>query len=80
MLRFRDSLWKRDAMMALGHQVHRGRVSPWSWERQYHSYFTQQGLIWQDVAADKESWAAHKEDWIRFLMGCRSASAFFGGR
>ena len=63
-IRFWDSLWKQ-TMTAL--QGHAGRVSPWCWERQYHSFFWEKGLHWIQVAKDKQQWCSYKAEWIQFM-------------
>ena len=78
LLRFRNSAWKQAVTEVVGHQGHSGRISPWDWERQYHSYFRGEGLLWQDVALDKKSWLDHRPKWIRHTLGSRSTSACFG--
>ena len=78
LLKYRDAEWK-DALTAMvGHQGHNGRISPWNWERQFHSYFRSLSLNWQEVARDREKWFSHRRAWIRHALGSRSRSTNFG--
>ena len=77
-LKFRDSMWKDAHTVLAGHQGHPGRISPWCWERQYHSYFRAHGLCWQDISVDKAAWNSHKKAWIRQMLGSKASSSNYG--
>ena len=68
LIQFRDAQFKQDMTDVIGHQGHKGRVAPWCWERQYHTFFHMLGESWQEVAKDKEHWLKHREDWISYMI------------
>ena len=78
LLGYRDAEWKDALMQVVGHQGHKGRFSPWSWERQYDSFFRSKGHSWRDVACDRELWHSFRSQWIRYMLGCRAANSRFG--
>ena len=67
-LDFRDAPWKRTMTELVGHQGHPGRFSPWSWERQFSSYFQLEGLLWKEVALERDSWACRKTAWMKTMQ------------
>ena len=77
-LNYRNASWKQDMTDAIGHQGHAGRVSPWNWERQFHSYFKTLELDWQEVAIDRMIWLSHRSPWIQHMLGSRSAATYTG--
>ena len=66
-LDFRDAEWKRTMTEVIGHQGHPGRFSPWRWERQFSSYFQLEGLLWKEVAIDRDEWLSHKMAWTQTI-------------
>ena len=77
-IRFRDASWKRTMTALVGHQGHHGRVSPWTWERQYDTYFNDLGVAWQSAAIQKSEWNRHKGPWIKHTLGSSLGTAVLG--
>jgi len=63
-LLFRCKAECRTVQTFIGSQMHPKRFSPWSWERQFDTYFSQRGLSWIEVAKDKSMWNSHQQAWI----------------
>jgi len=78
LLGYRDAEWKNALMQVVGHQGHKGRFSPWSWERQYDSFFRSKGHSWRDVARDRELWQSFRSQWMRHMLGSKAANSRFG--
>ena len=62
----------------VGHQGRVGRHTPWSWKRQYHKYFHDQGLDWKIITRQKDEWNKHRKEWIKYMLKSRSVAANFG--
>eukprot|EP00973_Karenia_brevis_P031593 4356982-Karenia_brevis.AAC.1 len=45
-IRYRCCEYKQFLTEVSGHQGHSGRIAPWDWERQFHSYFSRHKLAW----------------------------------
>ena len=78
LVKFRCSQWKDALTQIVGHQGHHGRVSPWCWERQFHSYFRELELDWWDLAASREKWLSHRAPWLVSVLGSKSETAILG--
>ena len=68
-LSHRDKCWCLQHEEIIGAQGHTGRVSPWTYERQFHEYFSELGLDWKYEASSKDRWLCHKNGWISHARG-----------
>ena len=75
---FRAADWKYAMSTAVGHQGHRGRVAPWTWERQYSSYYNSIGISWREAAKDRQMWQLHRRPWLEAMLGRRVAATNMG--
>jgi len=77
-LNFRNAGFKETSSAVVGHQGHNGRVAPWNWEQQHHSFFHGRGKDWQDIAGNRNSWQAYRGAWIKFALRSRAEKVYLG--
>ena len=70
-LSHRNREWCLQHQELLGNQGHRGRVQPWTYERQFYEHFETEGRNWLTVAENKIEWTNHftKGDWLESRTG-----------
>jgi len=66
----------RIVLLGRVHQLHSGKVAPWGWERQFHSFFWKFNLHWDEVAVEKNRWYSYRSAWIKHMLGSRAAAAY----
>ena len=61
-LLFRDIPYLKQLESEHGHQMHYRKFKVWRWEQQFTRFH---GLGWKELATNSETWAEHKQIWLR---------------
>ena len=77
-LKFRDEEWRQQSQAVVGHQQHKGRTPPWTWEYMYSKHFKSKSLNWQQVASNSDDWKSHKCAWIHSMLGSSAERSALG--
>ena len=75
---YKDAEWKSALTQVLGHQGHKGRFSPWDWERQCGALFRLVNRHWKLVAVDRVLWRELRPQWLRYMLGGRVVNSRMG--